>query len=130
MTSTPVTVGGVAVYALPYLEPSTSTSADQKSVSAIAFARDAVTTSQGWTMVIAGVGVRPAIGFGPRCIQPSRDERSIGYFGTEPESEDCLTLNVWTPSTRGRAPVRALGQGDFGRAVARCPPAPHGEGAL
>jgi len=41
-------------------------------------------------------GVRRADEFAPRCIQPSRAENSIGYFGPEPESEDCLDLNVWT----------------------------------
>ena len=41
-------------------------------------------------------GVRPADKFGPRCFQPSRAPESIGWFGSEPESEDCLTLNVWT----------------------------------
>jgi len=41
-------------------------------------------------------GVRPAKEFGPRSIQPNRPERSIGYFGPETESEDCLYLNIWT----------------------------------
>ena len=41
-------------------------------------------------------GVRRADEFSPRCIQPSRAENSIGYFGPEPESEDCFCLNVWT----------------------------------
>ena len=45
-------------------------------------------------------GVRQANAFGPRCVQPSRRENSISYFGPEPESEDCLFLNVWTPATR------------------------------
>ena len=40
--------------------------------------------------------IRPADEFSPRCIQPSRAENSIGFFGTEPEREDCLYLNVWT----------------------------------
>jgi para-nitrobenzyl esterase len=44
----------------------------------------------------AWTGVRPANAFGPRCVQPSRRENSISYFGPEPESEDCLFLNVWT----------------------------------
>ena len=43
-------------------------------------------------------GERPANSFGPRCIQPEYLVNSISYFGTEAESEDCLTLNVWTPS--------------------------------
>jgi para-nitrobenzyl esterase len=41
-------------------------------------------------------GTRPCQAFGPRCVQPERPKHSIGYFGPEPESEDCLFLNVWT----------------------------------
>jgi para-nitrobenzyl esterase len=43
-------------------------------------------------------GTRPATGFGPRCVQPNRPPRAVGYFGPEPESEDCLYLNLWTAS--------------------------------
>jgi para-nitrobenzyl esterase len=52
-------------------------------------------------------GVRPARAFGPRCIQPNRPSHAIGYFGPESESEDCLTLNVWTaaPASDERRPV-------------------------
>ena len=52
-------------------------------------------------------GVRPAHAFGPRCIQPNRPPHAVGYFGPEAESEDCLTLNVWTgaPSRDQRRPV-------------------------
>src|SRR5262245_1322659 len=41
-------------------------------------------------------GVRPAAAFGPRCVQPNRPDHAVGYFGPEAESEDCLTLNIWT----------------------------------
>jgi para-nitrobenzyl esterase len=41
-------------------------------------------------------GVRQADAFGPRAIQPNRPSHAVGYFGLENESEDCLTLNVWT----------------------------------
>jgi para-nitrobenzyl esterase len=41
-------------------------------------------------------GVRRADAFGPRAIQPNRPRHAVGYFGFESESEDCLTLNVWT----------------------------------
>lgn len=41
-------------------------------------------------------GIRPADSFGPRCVQPNRPPHAVGYFGPEPQSEDCLTLNVWT----------------------------------
>jgi len=52
-------------------------------------------------------GVRPAHAFGPRCIQPNRPSHAIGYFGPEAESEDCLTLNIWTsaPARAERRPV-------------------------
>ena len=48
-------------------------------------------------------GIRPARAFGPRapqrrrpCVAPNR------------QSEDCLTLNIWTPTTQGRFPVVAI----------------------
>ena len=52
-------------------------------------------------------GERPAHRSGPRCIQPEYPTNSINFFGTEEESEDCLTLNVWTPSIarNARLPV-------------------------
>jgi para-nitrobenzyl esterase len=52
-------------------------------------------------------GVRGARQYGPRCPQPSRLPTSIQYFGPEPESEDCLYLNVWTAarSSDERRPV-------------------------
>jgi para-nitrobenzyl esterase len=39
---------------------------------------------------------RPAGRFGPRCVQANRAPNSVNYFGSEPQSEDCLYLNVWT----------------------------------
>ena len=52
-------------------------------------------------------GTRPADTFGPRCVQPNRPPHAVGYFGAEPESEDCLYLNVWTaaPSPSEKRPV-------------------------
>ncbi|MGH6987220.1 MAG: carboxylesterase/lipase family protein [Caulobacteraceae bacterium] len=44
-------------------------------------------------------GVRPATEFGPECMQPDLMGR------TGKMSEDCLTLNVWTPTER-RADAR------------------------
>ncbi len=41
-------------------------------------------------------GVRDCSIVGPRCVQPDRNVKSIGYYGPEVESEDCLYLNVWT----------------------------------
>ncbi len=46
-------------------------------------------------------GVRPAMAFGPRCVQPDRVHNAIGYFGPETQSEDCLYLNVWTAGVPG-----------------------------
>jgi para-nitrobenzyl esterase len=47
-------------------------------------------------------GVRPADAFGPACIQTPG---ASAYAG--PQSEDCLTLNIWTPAHRtgARLPV-------------------------
>src|SRR3954463_5999253 len=55
----------------------------------------------------AGGGGRPARGLGARCPQPGRAARSIGFFPTEREDEDCLYLNVWTGSldAMARRPV-------------------------
>ena len=48
------------------------------------------------------IEVRDATQFGPACPQdPDPHEMAEGT----PTSEDCLTLNVWTPSTSGQAPV-------------------------
>ncbi|HEY5106001.1 MAG TPA: carboxylesterase family protein [Caulobacteraceae bacterium] len=41
-------------------------------------------------------GVRKADAYGPQCIQPARPG------STTPMSEDCLSLNIWTPA--GRTP--------------------------
>ncbi|MES9605742.1 MULTISPECIES: carboxylesterase family protein [Actinomadura] len=45
---------------------------------------------------------RDATLFGSACVQEPDDHEMAK--GT-PTSEDCLTLNVWTPSTRGDKPV-------------------------
>jgi para-nitrobenzyl esterase len=58
-------------------------------------------------------GVRDALAFGPRAPQPTTDPSMMppamkgwARFATEPVSEDCLVLNVWTPATdAGRRPV-------------------------
>jgi len=50
-------------------------------------------------------GVRKAADFGAACIQPPSPPGNL--YGDSPprQSEDCLTLNVWTPAGAKRAPV-------------------------
>ncbi|MGC2398708.1 MAG: carboxylesterase family protein [Acidobacteriaceae bacterium] len=49
-------------------------------------------------------GVRPASTFGSRCMQQERFDDMV--FRDPGESEDCLTLNVWTPAkSKGKLPV-------------------------
>lgn len=43
--------------------------------------------------------------FGPACIQPRPREGSIYANPPEEISEDCLTLNIWTPADADNAPV-------------------------
>jgi para-nitrobenzyl esterase len=60
----------------------------------------------------AWAGLFDATAFGPRSPQASSQVRSPRqhaysalYSGDESSSEDCLRLNVWTPSQSGRRPV-------------------------
>ncbi len=41
-------------------------------------------------------GVRPAVEFGPSCPQAEVSSRSLYVGGHENQSEDCLSVNVWT----------------------------------
>lgn len=50
-------------------------------------------------------GVRDATRYGAACIQPTPVFQTIYSSEIGATSEDCLTLNVWTPATEGRAPV-------------------------
>jgi para-nitrobenzyl esterase len=50
-------------------------------------------------------GVRDASAFGPACVQPTPGAPHIYSDTLGATSEDCLSLNVWTPSTTGKAPV-------------------------
>ena len=53
--------------------------------------------AQGW------IGVRAAAAFGAACLQPTGAANIAGDPG--PVSEDCLTLNVWTPKGAHHLPV-------------------------
>lgn len=50
-------------------------------------------------------GVRAAERFAPQCVQPPRPADSVyaEFAGTQPMSEDCLYLNVWTAAPAARA---------------------------
>jgi para-nitrobenzyl esterase len=51
-------------------------------------------------------GVRRADSYGPVAPQPPIADRSLYFPGREPQSEDCLYLNVWTAGSPGdRLPV-------------------------
>jgi para-nitrobenzyl esterase len=50
-------------------------------------------------------GTRSATAFGPACIQPRAKIVSVYTAEVGPMSEDCLTLNVWTPDDAHNAPV-------------------------
>ena len=51
-------------------------------------------------------GVRRAERFGPACAQPVAVDGAPNFGGySGPSSEDCLTLNVWTPARASAAPV-------------------------
>jgi para-nitrobenzyl esterase len=50
-------------------------------------------------------GVRQATAFGPACFQPEGKLNNVYANEPMPMSEDCLTLNVWTPAKARNAPV-------------------------
>ena len=50
-------------------------------------------------------GVRDATKFGPACIQPKSSPTSIYASDPAETSEDCLTLNIWSPRASRKAPV-------------------------
>jgi para-nitrobenzyl esterase len=50
-------------------------------------------------------GVRDAREFGHACLQPPQQPTGLYSGGMASTSEDCLTLNVWTPAGARRLPV-------------------------
>ena len=52
-------------------------------------------------------GVRDATQFGPACYQPPPRTASIYANPPASVSEDCLSLNIWTPAKAHNAPVMA-----------------------
>ena len=50
-------------------------------------------------------GTHAAADFGPACVQPDSMNPSVYGAPAPPMSEDCLTLNVWTPANAANAPV-------------------------
>ena len=49
--------------------------------------------------------VLEATDFGPACVQPTPRIQSVYSQDIGRTSEDCLSLNVWSPDTSARAPV-------------------------
>ena len=50
-------------------------------------------------------GVKDASRFGPACIQPLSGPGNIYANDPKAMSEDCLTLDIWTPANASKAPV-------------------------
>lgn len=52
-------------------------------------------------------GARDASAFGPACIQNKAVGGAFNIYANDPKamSEDCLTLNIWTPANARKAPV-------------------------
>lgn len=51
-------------------------------------------------------GTLDATEFGPACPQPVNDDGSPNFGGyAGPVSEDCLTINIWTPAEATDAPI-------------------------
>ncbi|HVY88517.1 MAG TPA: carboxylesterase family protein [Hyphomonadaceae bacterium] len=50
-------------------------------------------------------GTKDATKFGAACVQPTPRGQSIYSSDLGQTSEDCLTLNIWTPAKASKAPV-------------------------
>jgi para-nitrobenzyl esterase len=57
------------------------------------------------TSVPAWSGVKQAAQFGPACTQPASPDASIYANDLGATSEDCLTLNIWSPVNAAHASV-------------------------
>ncbi|RZJ18097.1 MAG: carboxylesterase family protein [Brevundimonas sp.] len=53
-------------------------------------------------------GVRDATRFGAACVQPTPHAVTIYSQDIGATSEDCLTLNIWTPSSTAEAPAPVI----------------------
>jgi len=61
-----------------------------------------------WTapaLLPAWSGIRQASDYGAACIQPTRKAASIYASDLAATSEDCLTLNIWSPNGAHQLPV-------------------------
>src|SRR5512142_3404985 len=50
-------------------------------------------------------GVKQATDFGPACMQVVTKNAGVYTDDAGPMSEDCLTLNIWSPANAKNAPV-------------------------
>jgi len=50
-------------------------------------------------------GIRPATEYAPHCAQPLSEQ---AWYDQQPMSEDCLTLNVWTPELKPDEPLPVM----------------------
>lgn len=53
-------------------------------------------------------GIRPATAFGPACLQKPARQEPERSLQNGPQSEDCLSLNVWAPAKAGTAPAPVM----------------------
>ena len=56
--------------------------------------------------VVAWEGIRDCTKFGPACPQRAYAKDSPYYRDAEPQSEDCLSLNIWSAAKDAKEPAR------------------------